>query len=285
MTIEKILRETTQKFLKSGLESAPSEAEQIVAAVLNRSWSDLILHKEEDFPVEKMELLADFVTRRTQGEPLAYIQGVQHFYKFDFYVGPEVLIPRPETELIVEKSVDLFPQQSQLTIFDIGCGSGCIGLSLAKEFTAAKVHLFDRSEKALEVTKKNIQSLLLAERAFTHWGKVESQPQTLLDLQSKVDLIVANPPYIAKGDERLQSNVEKFEPNLALFAGENGLEWIEQWVNWSAYYLKPGGFGLFEFGQGQEKKVMEAVEKAGFKTIEIIKDYSQIDRHIVFTKE
>ena len=284
MTIEIVLHETLQSFKESGIPSPDREAEQLVALVLGKSWSDLHLSKDQEFPAEKRKRLTDCISRRKKGEPLAYIEGLRHFYKYDFHVSPAVLIPRPETEIIVEKAIEEFKGRSVAHIFDIGCGSGCLGLSLAKEYPHSTVDLFDISESALEITKKNVQALNLAAQARLHCGEVSETPQTLLDLKGRVDLIVANPPYIAVDDDRLEASVRNFEPKEALFAGNNGLEWIEKWMKWSEFYLSPQGLAIFEFGKGQSESVQKLIEKTNMNLRAILKDYSQVDRHIVFAK-
>lgn len=219
------------------------------------------------------------VEKRCQGEPLAYLLQEKGFYKEVFFVRPGVLIPRPETELLVEISLSFLQASSKADplILDFGCGSGCIGLSLLKEVPNAKLLGFDVSEIAVEVSSENAVKLGLEDRAqFYH------QPMSDLTglISRKADLIVANPPYIAEGDPGVERNVSKYEPSLALYSGVTGFEKIRSWSEIAFQVLKPGGGFAMEFGKGQEEEVQRHLEAIGFSNISVHKDLAKINRSV-----
>jgi len=192
------------------------------------------------------------VARRLAGAPLAYLTGVKEFWSIPFEVSPSVLVPRPETEALVEKVLELSSREDE-SIVDVGTGSGCIAVALAKELPRARVQAVDVSERALRVARRNaarhkarrvqfLRSDLLA--AFRGTG-------------AKFDFIVSNPPYVSRGEwEALPAEVRDFEPRRALFAGESGLELIERLVRRAGTFLKPGGYLVFEIGEGQRDQVL-----------------------------
>ena len=192
------------------------------------------------------------VARRLAGAPLAYLTGVKEFWSIPFEVSPSVLVPRPETEALVEKVLELSSREDE-SIVDVGTGSGCIAVALAKELPRARVQAVDVSERALRVARRNaarhkarrvqfLRSDLLA--AFRGTG-------------AKFDFIVSNPPYVSRGEwEALPAEVRDFEPRRALFAGESGLELIERLVRRAGTFLKPGGYLIFEIGEGQRDRVL-----------------------------
>ena len=282
MTILEKLRKVASHFKEHGFSQEVVESENLIAHVLDLEWSELQLKRNQEFPAEKVGELQEKLDRRLMGEPLAYIQGYQDFYKNRFLVTPGVLIPRPETERLVDRAVELAADR-RLKIIDIGCGSGCIGLSIAKEKPLCEVYLIDGSSKALEVTQKNSEYMGIKNVQFLH-KKIMGKDTQVNELSFLVDMVVANPPYILLGDQRVEKSVHEFEPHEALYATDKGLSWVHSWLDWSYDTLKPEGWGLFEFGQGQTKDVVEAVKTRGFFVEEILKDFSQEDRVIIFRK-
>jgi release factor glutamine methyltransferase len=293
----------------SSLESPRLEAERMMAYVLRLTTSQILLNGEQNVSADELVRLKLFVARRLRGEPLAYILGTQGFYKYDFVVRTGVLIPRPETELVVDEALKLFPkgarllfgphrviedlpqdvprvspfadgeadiiESAALRIADFGCGSGCIGLSLLKEWPDAKLTAIDASPIAIITTKENA-SLLDVDKS------VEFVNNSIENWKPNVtyDLIVANPPYIDFADARLEKNVRLFEPNEALFASENGYRAIFSWAEIACKVLRPGGWLLLEIGTGQSPVVMAKLATLGFTNIEAKKDLSGHDRMI-----
>lgn len=222
---------------------------------------------------------------RCSGVPLAYVLKEKGFFKDIFHVEPGVLIPRPETELLVEKSFEQFKDRisSLKTIYDFGCGSGCIGLSILKESSEfTRLVGFDISEVAIKVSHINATKLGVSDRASFQLLPVED---LLMFVSEKADLVVANPPYIALGDSDVATDVKKYEPHEALYSGDRGLEKIETWSLVAFQALRPGGVLALEFGRGQEDKVRAYLRELGFLNISIYKDLAGISRAAVAQKE
>lgn len=234
---------------------------------------------------DQSKLILKAVGRLALGEPLAYITGTKFFYKSDFLVSPDVLIPRPETEILVEEALQKIPKQSgSFRVMDLGAGSGCIGLSIAKERPGANVHLIEASKAALLVAQKNQENLGLRQVHCVH-GTVGDATFQLSHLKGQIDLIVANPPYIAQGDPRVEKRVHNFEPHQALYADNQGLMWIHKWLIWGYDYLKPSGVFIFEFGQNQEQAILAMLEKMVYTKPSLVKDYAAINRFMLVHKE
>lgn len=256
--------------IKQQLQSLPQsrlEADRLMAHALQVSPSELIRMEDEELEPKMAEWLTEAVARRLEGEPLAYILETQGFYKYDFVVRKGVLIPRPETEFVVETALRLFPKEAPKTFADLGCGSGCIGLSLLKEWPSSDLLSVDASETAIEVTKENMMRLSLNHRCRTKLSAVQH-----LSYLEEFDLIVANPPYIAPDDRQVEENVKKYEPHEALFAEQNGFAAIFQWSTWAMTALKPRGWWVTEIGAGQMEAVRAKLIELGFTNLGLKKD-------------
>lgn len=232
-------------------------------------------------------ILATFdkaVERRSRREPLQYITGVQEFWGLEFSVTPDVLVPRPETELVVEQALRIIRTGGIKTplIIDLCTGSGCIAACLAKEVPDARVFATDVSPKALGVARENARRHSVSERIRFLEGDLFA-PLDELDIRGRVDVITTNPPYVGLGDRAaLQPEVRDFEPPQALFAGPVGTEIIEQIVSISPSFLRPGGSLIMEIGFGQADAVKKIIEADGrYHDIEIRKDLAGIERVIV----
>lgn len=277
MLLAEALQQITTLFHKNSLSDSAKEAQFLVLQTLNLSLTDLMMQKTTELTEEKQKTLFAFAQRRASGEPLAYIVGFKDFYKSRFFVNPHVLIPRAETELIVEASLRL-PKISRIA--DLGCGSGCLGLSILNEWPQAQLVAIDISSEALAVAQKNAQQLQLDARVEWICKDVST-----VELAQKVDLIVANPPYIDRNDLRLDPNVKKFEPEKALFAAEKGLLFYQQWTRWATHRLSETGSLFYEVGDGQASSVESICLQNGFKNIKIMKDLSNIERVIWARRE
>lgn len=207
--------------------------------------------------------------------PLAYLAGKKGFYKHEFLVERGVLIPRPETELVVEVALQRANEKTVRNLADFGCGSGCIGLSLLRELPEATLWSIDSSVKACGLTAKNAVNLGVDERVFVHNKNVSDwKPKQALDL------IVANPPYIAIGDVRVQSHVHQYEPHDALYSGVDGLDAVREWTGKAFAWLNKAGIFVSEIGAGQSTRVVEIMKDAGFEQIEVARDLAGIERVI-----
>jgi release factor glutamine methyltransferase len=273
MRLAEAIRQATNLFEKYQLPEAAQEAEFFVRQVLEISLTDLVLKQEKELTPEQQTDFLKKAQRRAKGEPLAYIVGYKDFFKERFLVDPAVLIPRADTEILVEECLQLQPRPQRIA--DLGAGSGCIGLSLLKEWRQSHLTAVDVSQEALIVAKENARRLDLLSRVDFVLGDVLAQ-----DFSEPFDLIVSNPPYIAPDDSRLENSVKNYEPHLALFAEEEGLFFYRRWTAWAQGQLSQGGWLLYECGEGQALDVQSICLQNGFKNIKIIKDLSAKDRVI-----
>lgn len=215
------------------------------------------------------------VSKRRMGFPLSYLTGEKEFWSITFRVAPGVFIPRPETELIVEKVLGLSSGDEE-TIVDMGTGCGNIAISLARELPQAKIFATDTSQKALKVARLNAELQDVHQIHFAR-GSLFS-PLEKQDLKLKCDFIVSNPPYVSEGEwERLSQEIRNHEPKKAVVAGETGLEFIQKLIRGAPLFLRSGGYLLFEIGEGQKANVLSFFD-SGWKEAECFKDLAQIPR-------
>ena len=262
--VREILRE-------AGVPNAENEARWLLEAASGRSRSDLVLNPELDERVERDAI--ELAERRAAGEPLQYVTGIAGFRRLDLHVGPGVFVPRPETELVVDRAMDRLPNGG--TVIDVGTGSGAIALSIADERPDARVLATERFPEALEWARRNLAST----------GKdVEIIESDLLDdvpgdLRGRFDVIVSNPPYVPETDRStLPSEVVDREPHGALFGGRNGLDIIERLATDVREWLKPGGWLVLEMGAPQRDRIEELLERLGYADIRVGVDYAEWPR-------
>jgi release factor glutamine methyltransferase len=270
-----------------GISNARLDAEMLLshAIMRNRAW--LIIHRNESLDEAKRALFEDAVNRRARREPLQYITGKQEFWGLDFNVTPDVLIPRPETELVVEAALKIIRAVGkQVTVVDLCAGSGCIAVSLAKENDTACIFATDKSDRALAVARENARKHDVSDRIRFLEGDLFG-PLDELDLHRKVDIIVSNPPYVRSGDlSALQPEVKDFEPELALIAGPNGTEIQQRIIGTAPEFLRKSGALIMEMGEGQSDALAGMVHDAGrYKIPKILNDLAGIERVIVANKK
>lgn len=258
-------------------EATEQEAHWMLMDILNCSFADIVLRADRELTPAQIQKMKTYLSERNTGKPLAYVLGHQDFYKYRFLVNEHTLIPRPETELIVELAQARGPFAS---IADLGTGSGCIGLSLLKEFSSARLWACDISPGAVEIFKKNAEQLGVAART-----RVVTGDATAFHFENEFDLVVSNPPYIAESDSRVEKDVLNFEPATALFAPEEGLAYYKLWSQWAWRALQKGSVAVFEFGSGQHTDVAEFFKQAGFKQITIHKDLFGVERVVCAVKD
>jgi release factor glutamine methyltransferase len=263
-------------FRKNGLEieEARKNAALMLSAATGLSPAGLFLHRDAPLSLTALSLLKRWTARRIAGEPIQYITGETEFYGLSFKVTPAVLVPRPDSEHVVEEAIKAVSGLSGPLIVDLATGSGCIGVTMAKEIPHAGVFATDISEEALEVARLN---------AETNGVKVEFLQGDLFSALSgkgPFDLIVSNPPYVKTAELRsLSPEVWAHEPSIALDGGEDGLSIIRRIIAGAPLYLKPEGFLILEIGYGQSEAVKEIFGRDGrFSAVEIKKDYSGIER-------
>ncbi len=270
MKVNSLFTEIKKKF--PSLEIQRRDVEDIVTFHTGLSWSELQLKSDNIVKDDEIEAIWKDLDKLKSGQPCAYILKEKHFFKNNFKVGPGVLIPRPETEILVESALELY--RPAMKVADLGAGSGCIGLSLAKEWPDAFVQLFEASSDALALCRANAECMKLENVECIEARVTQGQPVGF----GPFDLIVANPPYIAVGDSRVEKSVYDYEPHQALYADKEGLQCIEDWLHWAKTHLKADGHYLFEFGQFQEGEIQDLIDPVDFSVLEIKKDYQGIPR-------
>jgi release factor glutamine methyltransferase len=260
-----------------------NEAEVLFSEVLNCSRAALYLNRQRVLTRDESGAIAAALKRRASGEPLEYILGAAEFMGLEFKVSPAVLIPRPETEILVEAVIEISRQAdksiSRQKILDLGTGSGCIAVSLAKFLPKAEVTAVDISQEALKVA---------AENAMAHNVKVDFMRSDLFSALSlsKYDIIVSNPPYIASGEIGQLQRELKYEPQIALDAGPDGREFYRRIIDRAGRHLEDGGSLIMEIGFGQRGEIENIFKKSKtFKITQVIKDYNNIDRVVTARRQ
>ena len=268
--------------LKSaGITDPRLEAGSLLAHVLHRDRTYLIAHGNDLMTGAQLERFRSLIARRAAGEPLQYIVGYQEFFKLSFEVTPGVLIPRPETELIVEAALELLDPEQSLSILDVGTGSGCIVISLLHELKNARALATDISASALEVARRNAQRHLVSERLTF----VQTDSLSPIKTCAAFSLIVSNPPYIPARDiATLQREVRDHEPLTALVSGADGLDHIRALLRETPQLLQQNGYFILEIGFGQRDAVVQLVDRAVWDLFEVRKDLQGIPRTVVLQK-
>jgi release factor glutamine methyltransferase len=248
------------------------DAEALLLHVLCKPRSWLFAHADEDLPAAEAAAFEALLARRAAGEPLAYITGRRGFWTLDLEVTPATLIPRPETELLVELALQRIPSDAALTLADLGTGSGAIALALASERTRARVSAVDASTAALAVAARNAQRLGIANVEFLHGDWFAPLGGR------RFALIVSNPPYVAADDPHLAQGDLRYEPAAALASGHDGLDDIRRIVDGARAHLEPGGWLLFEHGWDQGDAARALLHKAGYVDVFTAQDLERRDR-------
>jgi release factor glutamine methyltransferase len=259
--------------LQRTTEQPRHEAEILLAAALGRTRAWIMAHPEERIlDCDATDRYEAYVTRRSHGEPVAYVLGEKEFWSLPLAVTPDVLIPRPETELVVELALTHLPRDREARVLDLAAGSGAIALALAGELPCAAVVGTDVSAAAIAVARRNAQRLGLANVVFQtgNWFDPVAGQQ--------FDLIASNPPYIAEDDDRVEPGVRRFEPHGALFAGTDGLAALRVIAGAAGRHLAPGGWLVVEHGDRQGLAVRELLSAAGFASVTTHQDLAGLDR-------
>jgi len=283
MTINDLLKQTAEIFCEQNKQDAYFEAEILLGHLLALPRPQLYTYLKQNLEQTEIESFAELIERRLHREPLAYITGHQEFYGIDFYIDQRVLIPRPETELLVEETLKFGQNHSQkgpmLLIADIGTGCGCIAISLALNLPNAKIYATDISTEALSVTCINCELHKVSNRVIPLYGNL------LEPVPEPVYLIAANLPYVSTHEiDKLSPEVKDFEPRLALDGGEDGLVTIRQLLKQIGKKIYPDGCLLLEIGQGQGEMVTHLIkEYLPWAKIEAFSDLNTIDRVLKVT--
>lgn len=290
-TIKSVLQSAAGIFRESGSQSPILDAELLLLHAyrlndIEMNKIKLITNCNDVVPQDIYSLYADFIEQRAQGKPVQYITGVQEFMGLELGISPEVLIPRGDTEIIVERLLELTDKNSSLRIVDMCTGSGAIAVSLAHLLPNSRVTAVDISDAALECCRKNIEKLELQDR-------VEALKSNLFEnltseaFINNIDMIVSNPPYIPTRDiSELSVNVREYEPKLALDGGSDGLDFYRKISKQAPRYLKSGGILAFEIGYNQGQDVMNIIKESGsWYDLECCKDLAGLDRCVIARKK
>lgn len=284
MTWQALMKEELERLRQADIPEADSDIRLFAMDVAGCTYSTLILRMAEEASEEQAQKLRAYVTERMTHKPCQYILGSQEFMGMEFATAPEVLIPRPETELLVEQVCGKLEKlrekkrkqtgDGKLRVLDMCCGSGCIGISVAKLVPAVSVDLADISDAAITLTKKNRERLQADCTVI--------QTDLFAQIEEKYDMIISNPPYI-RTDEipKLMAEVRDFEPHLALDGKADGLYFYDKIIREAREYLYEDGYILFEIGQDQLDAVRGLLVENGYVDVEEMKDYAGLDRIVM----
>ena len=279
MNIENILNEGISILQKNKIANPQLDSEILLSNSIKRDKKHIILNPKEILNLEQLGKFKSFIERRKKGEPIAYLINKKEFWKDEFFVNKDVLIPRPDSELIIEQVLKIYSKDDQLQILDIGTGSGCILLSILKERSNFYGTGIDISKKSINVSKFNAKQLNLTNRVKFFHSSVDNFNN------GKYDIIVSNPPYIEQLSLKyLEKDVVNFEPKLALSGGFDGFSKIRKVINKTNNLIKKNGKFILEIGFNQKNKVIKILKEEGFYVNKAIKDYGNNDRCIISTK-
>ena len=279
MNIEDILNEGASILQKNKIPNPQLDSEILLSTTIKRDKKHIILNPKEILNSVVSEKFKSLIERRKRGEPIAYLVNKKEFWKDEFFVNKDVLIPRPDSELIIEQVLKIYSKDVQLQVLDIGTGSGCILLSILKERSNFYGTGIDISKKSINVSKFNAKQLNLMNRVKFFHSSVDNFKI------GKYDLIVSNPPYIELFNLKyLEKDVVNFEPKLALSGGFDGFSKIRKVIIKASTLIKKNGKFILEIGFNQKNKVKKILKEKGFYINKAIKDYGNNDRCIISTK-
>jgi release factor glutamine methyltransferase len=279
MNIENILNKGINILQKNKTANPQLDSEILLSNSIKRDKKHIILNPKEILNSEQLEKFNSLIERRKKGEPIAYLINKKEFWKDEFFVNKDVLIPRPDSELIIEQVLKIYSKDVQLQVLDIGTGSGCILLSILKERSNFYGTGIDISKKSINVSKFNAKQLNLTNRVKFFHSSVDNFNN------GKYDIIVSNPPYIEQLSLKyLEKDVVNFEPKLALSGGFDGFSKIRKVINKASILIKKNGKFILEIGFNQKNKVIKILKEEGFYVNKAIKDYGNNDRCIISTK-
>lgn len=277
MTIHDLIKEATEILKEAGVSEPLLESRVLLEHAIDRNRAFLFAHPEFELDQTGLSKFRSLISRRKLREPLQYILGKQEFYGLDFKVSPDVLIPRPETEILVKAAIDAMRRIETPTFLEVGAGSGCISIAILKEVSTARGTAVDICPRALEVSRVNAETHSVSNRLTLLTSDLfASVPET------SFDLIVSNPPYVPSIDvPDLQPEVRDFEPIAALTDGGDGLSIIRDLIYGSAERLDTGGHLIVEIGFGQSVAVQKMFAENIWKTVMFLGDFQQIPRVVI----
>ena len=278
MNILTAINGASEVLKKNHINSAKLDSEILLSKVMKQDRKYIILNLDKELKNEYLKAFNDLITKRSLGQPIAYLIGKKDFWKYEFCVSKETLIPRPDTEILIDYILKITKQKTNLKILDIGTGSGCILLSILKEKKDFRGTGIDISNKCLEISKINASLLDISSRVKFIKSNVDNF------FYGKYDLIISNPPYIKLLDLKYLDRDVNFEPKLALNGGLDGISEIRKVINRSSELIKKNGKLVLEIGFDQKHKVKKLLKDKGFYINKVLKDYANNDRCIVGIK-
>ena len=279
MNIQSAIIDGTNILKQKYIKTAELDAEILMAKAIGKDRKYLILNNNKYLDVKNLKYFRELIKERASRKPIAYITNTKNFWNYDFFITKDTLIPRPDTELIIEQILELTKNKNKINILDIGVGSGCILLSILKERKNFYGTGIDISKNCLNISQKNAKKLKVDARTRFYKSDVDKFAR------GKYDLIVSNPPYISKYYLKyLEKDVVNFEPKLALDGGLDGLSEIRKVIKKSSELIKKNGKLILEIGYDQKNKVIRLLKKEGFYINSTLKDLAKNDRCIVSTK-
>ena len=275
MNIEEVLQKATIKSKDNNIEEARSKARKLLAFTLEMSKEQIIIHNKEELTIEQENSYNEYVARIIIGEPIQYIIGKQEFMGIDFKVNPSVLIPQPDTEILVERTIEILKHLKEPKVLDLCTGSGAIAVSIAKYVPNSIIFASDISKQALEIARQNDNENKVN---FVHSNLFEN-------IDGEFNVIVSNPPYIKTSEiQRLSKEVQN-EPLLALDGGQDGLLFYREIIKQAHKYLEEQGYLCIEIGEDQKEQVITLINNCSYyKNIQAFKDLSGHDRVIICEK-
>ena len=279
MKLETVIHNAYQNLKNNNIKSALLDSELLMANVINKSREYIILNLNKKISKKDFDSFQNMVILRSKGKPISYLTNKKFFWKYEFYVNKDVLIPRPDTEVIVEQVLKIYKNRNKINFLDIGFGSGCILLSILKERSDFRGTGVDISNHAVKVCKINAYKLGVKTRVKLFKSDIDKFSL------GKYDLIISNPPYIKNLDLKyLQRDVRNFEPKIALNGGIDGISEIRKVIKKSSELIKFGGKLILEIAYNQKQEVKLLLKRNGFYINSVIKDFAKNDRCIISTK-
>ena len=280
MNIEIAIKNAFKELKKNKINSALLDSELLLSEVIKKDRKFIILNPDKELDESVQDSFKDLILKRSRGKPLAYLTGIKSFWKYNFKVNEKVLIPRPDTEIIIEQILKIYKNKNYLNFLEIGVGSGCIALSILKEKKSFSGTGIDLSQDCVEICRYNAKKLGVSNRIKLLKSDVDKL------IFHKYDLIVSNPPYIKKFDlNKLSREVVNYEPKLALDGGLEGLSVIRKVIKKSSELIKTPGKLVLEIGCDQTEQIKKMLNKEGFYINKIVKDLAKKNRCIISTKK
>ena len=280
MNIEIAIKSACKELKKNKISSALLDSELLLSKVIKKDRKFILLNLDKKLNQSDQDSYKNLILKRSKGKPLAYLTGIKSFWKYNFKVNENVLIPRPDTELIIEQVLNIYKNKNNLNFLEVGVGSGCIALSILKEKKSFKATGIDLSQDCIKICRYNANKLGVGDRIKL----VKSDVDNLIF--RKYDFIISNPPYIKKFDlNKLNKEVKDYEPKLALDGGLEGLSVIRKVIKKSSELIKKNGKLILEISYDQREPVKKMLKASNFYMNKILKDLAKNDRCIISTKK